>query len=418
MSIPLMGRGLLACAALTLLARPATLARHRSSQSVAEAQLRLLQLTVPDDMNTDVPVPVRDAIVELKMALAHQTDAIVQKLPSAATAAFAKQRLAQVMPLPKLGKISDDEWRKIGNSDTSRPLAGLYGGELTLTVRKPKPSLLLVQETFDIACGNDNVLLVYSNERGAWKRLLLWQSRPYTSIGEAFGDIYETLLLRPQRHGHPLLLVLHGTPWCSSTVSGFSMDVFELGTTSPPLWHGEHGYRRLDFDPPLTLRSTADGFEVRTSVNVWGEGDRVSRKGIMRYAVTLDGIHRAEPIGVNAHDSVEEWLQMPRTEAARFVDEQHSDSLIWTMFQEFTLRGKPEDADIPLANVGAVHACKDDRTHFQADITSTALAIGVPGGKPGPAFFVQLRQVANGYRIHTVTSSKDPACGGHDLMAP
>ncbi len=385
--------------------------------SVAEAQRRLLQLTVPDSMNTDVPLLVRDAISELKQALAQQSDAIVQKLPADASLASVKHRLAEAMPSPAVGKISDDQWRKISNSNTNQPLAGLYGGELTLTVTKPKPSLLLVQETFAIACGTDNVLLVYSKRTGAWKSILLWQSKPYTSIGEAFGDTYETLLLRPEHNAHPLLLVLHGTPWCTSTMSGFSMDVFELEASSDsvPLWHANHGYRRLDLDPPLTLRATVDGFEVRTSVSTSGE--RVNRKGVMRYAVAADGLHRVQPIAMNAHDSVEEWLQMPRTEAVEFAD-QPAASLAWTMFDNFTYENKPKNIIVPYPSVGAVRACIDDPTHFQAEITSEIFDPGAKGSRPGPAYFVQLRQVPNGYRIHAVTRTQDPTCNGPDLMSP
>ena len=314
---------------------------------------------------------------------------------------------------------------RLGNSDTNQPLAGLYGGELTISVKKPNPSLLLVQETFTIACGSDNVLLVYSNAGGSWKRVLLWQSKPYTSIGEAFGDTYETLLLGPEHNGHPLLLVLHGTPWCTSVMSGFSMDVLELGgpPNSVPFWHGEHGFR-LDSEPPLSVRATTDGFEVRASVSTSGERVTrkgfpyavVSRKGVMRYAVTSGGIHRVEPIAMNAHDSVEEWLEMPRTEAAGFTD-QPAGSLTWTMFDDFTYENKQWDAVRPLPGVVAVRACKDDPTHFQAGVTSELFDPAAKGSKPGPAYFVQLRHVPNGYRIHAVTATQDANCTGHDLMS-
>ena len=36
-----------------------------------------------------------------------------------------------------------------------------------------------------------------------------------------------------------------------------------------PLWHGEHGYRRLDLDPPLTLRPTAGGLPNDFLVVAW-----------------------------------------------------------------------------------------------------------------------------------------------------
>ncbi len=390
--------------------------RAQQQPTAAQAQQRLLQMTVPDSGETDVPTAVQKAISDLKRALVLHTDAAVTQLPPNVTAASAKQRLAASMPDPAVGKISDEQWRKIGDQSSKRPIAGLYGGRLTLSVKQPKPSLLLVQESFDIACGTDTVLLAYRNTSGAWKRTLLWESKPYDQISGAFGDVYETLLLKPEHDGHPLVLVLHGTPWCTSTMSAFSMDVLELGASTaraPLLWHGEHGYRRLDEDPPLTLRPTADGFEVRTSVS--GGGDNVSRKGVMRYAVTANSVRRVEPLAVNGRDSVVEWLELPRKEAAEFVDGP-AGSLSWQMFQDFTYEGKRNGASVPYPSVGAVRACKDSKSHFQAEVTSELFDSSLKGSRPGPAYFVQLREVANGYRIHAVTHAADGSCTGPDLM--
>ena len=242
-----------------------------SLASVAEAQGHLLKLTVPDSMDTSVPISIKAAISNFKRALALQTDAVITQMPADATAASVKQQLSTTMPPATIGKISDEQWRKMGEENSKQPIAGLYGGELTLAVSQPKPFLVLVRESFDIACGNDNILLAYSNASGAWKRILLWESKPYDQVSGAFGDTYETLLLKPEHDNHPLLLVLHGTPWCSSTMSGFDMDVLELGPAAManPLWHGEHGYRRLDLDPPLTLRPTAGGLPNDFLVVAW-----------------------------------------------------------------------------------------------------------------------------------------------------
>ncbi|GGG94346.1 hypothetical protein [Silvibacterium dinghuense] len=385
-------------------------------QPVTVAQQKLLQVKA-GDMDTSVSPALQSAISAFKTALAAQTDAVITQLPPQSTAEAAQQRLAAAMPSPAVGKPTDTDSKSADGNASSAPTAGQYGGELQLSVTQPEPSLFLVQESFDIACGDDTVLLAYRNESGHWQRILLWQSKPYNEISGAFGDTYAVQLLHPQRNGHPLLLVLHGTPWCTSTMSSFHMDVFELGASpaNTPLWHGDHGYRRLDLDPPLTLKLTADGFEVRTSVSE--AGDRIFRKGVMRYAFQNDAIHRIEPIAMNAHDSVEEWLEMPRSEAAGFADDVPG-SLTWKMFQDFTWEGRPEGAHIPLAEVGAVRACTDSTTHFQAEVTST---IYDPSGKqkdhPGPTYFVQLQQVSNGYRIHSAAQSPDPACKGPDLMS-
>jgi hypothetical protein len=391
-------------------------AQHPQTPSVAEAQHHLLQLTIPDSMYTGVPPTVQNAISELKRSLALQTDTVVTHLAVNITPASAKQRLSARMPAATVGKISDEQWRKINQEDLDNPLAGLYGGELTISVSQPKPHLLLVQETFDIACGSDNVLLAYSSTDGSWKRTLLWESKPYDEISGAFGDTYETLLLKTEHNNHTLLLVVHGTPWCTSTMSAFKMDVLELGDSeeASPIWHREHGYRRADLDPALTLRPAADGFEVRTSVST--SGDNVSRKGVMRYTVTPTGVHRVEPLAINGRDSVEEWLELPREDAVEFADDPAS-SLTWQMFQDFTYEGKAKGATVPYPMFGEVRACKDSTTHFQVTVTSEIFDPSVTGSRPGPAYFVQLQEVPNGYRIHAVTHASDSSCTGPDLMA-
>lgn len=390
--------------------------QQEPTTQVMQAQRNLLQLTPEDDTETAVPTAVRDAISGFKQALVLQTDAVITHIPADATAISAEQYLSSLMPAATVGKMSDEQWRKMSEDDSKRPIAGLYGGGLTFSISQPRPYLMLVQESFDIACGTDTVLLSYSNISGAWKRILLWKSKPYDQVSGAFGDTYETLLLKPKRNNHPLLLVLHGTPWCSSTMSGFAMDVLELGSplSATLMWHGQHGYRRLDLDPPLTLRPTADGFEVRTSVG--GGGDHVSRKGVMRYSVSANGVHRVEPLAMNAQDSVVEWLELPRKEAARFAD-QAIGSLTWQMFGDFTYEGKGKEPTVPHPYFGAVRACKDSHTHFQAEVTSSTFDGSKKGSRPGPAYFVQLQEVPNGYRIHFVTPLAERACTGPDLMA-
>jgi hypothetical protein len=334
------------------------------------------------------------------------------------TAASARQRLSSVMPDTNIGKLSERQMQVLGADDAKQPISGLYGGELTLSVSRPQSSLMIVQESFDIACGDDTVLLAYSNSSGIWRRVLLWVSQPYRQVSGAFGDVYQTLLLRPVYANHPLLLVVHGTPWCTSTVSSFAMDVLKVGEPSSAmlLWHRAHEYRRADLDPPLTVKPTTNGFEVRASVSGTGDGDHISRKGVMRYAVTGNGVRRVEPLAINGRDSVVEWLALPRIEAAAFADGPAA-SLTWQMFQTFTYEGRHNSATIPYPTVGAVRACKDSTMHFQADVTSQVFDTSPQGSHPGPAYFVQLRKVSNGYRIHSVTQVRDTRCSGPNLMA-
>ncbi len=199
------------------------------------------------------------------------------------------------------------------------------------------------------------------------------------------------------------------------------MDVFELGSAgNTPLWHGAHGYRRADLDPPLTLKTTANGFEVRTSVSTLAlaerNGGHVSRKGIMRYAVTANGIHRVQPLATNALSTLEEWLEMPRNEASEFADEP-AGSLTWTVYDTLTWRGvtSTEIDTHWTADYGPIRACTDNTKHFQAEM-KTSRGYGAKE-EHGTTYYVQMSEVPNGYRIHAVTAKPDAACTGPDLMA-
>jgi hypothetical protein len=57
------------------------------------------------------------------------------------------------------------------------------------------------------------------------------------------------------------------------------------------------------------------------------------------------GVHRVEPLAMNGRDSVVEWLELPREEAAAFADES-AGSLTWQMFQDFTYEGKGKNATV------------------------------------------------------------------------
>lgn len=383
-------------------------------RSVADAQKHLLSLTATN-METEVAPPIQDAIATLKQALAETTDAVMTAAPAQASVAILQQRLSGALPAERVGTRTDAEWTALGNRNDNTPMDGMYGGGLHLAVTSPRPGLVLVEERFDIECGADTLLLVYGNEAGHWKRMLRWDSGKYAQVSGAFGDTYETRILKPTRNGHPLLLVLHGTPWCTSTMSSFAMDVFDLGIPgNKPMWHGAHGYRRADLEPPLTLKTTADGFEVRTSVSVFG--DAIARKGIMRYAVTTDAIHRVQPLASNALGMLEEWLEMPREEASEFADDA-AGSLTWKLYDTLTWRDVAS-AQIDThwtANYGPVRACNDSARHFQAEM-ATSRGYGAKEER-GTTYYVQMKEVPNGYRIHAVTLKPDATCTGPNLMA-
>ena len=381
----------------------------------ARQQADLLNLSTTE-METDVPAAAQHIIPTLKDALVRLADDVLAAQPATANAAQVQQALTAVLPT---GKAPDDAKaiaaaKAAGKSEYEIPEKGDYGGEAKASVSDLQPGMLLVDTSFGIMCGEDHVLLGYSNAGGNWQRVLRWQAAPYNQVSGAFGDMFTPTLLEMKRNGHAVLLVVHGTPWCSSTESDFSMDTFEVdpaSATDKPFWHAEHSYRRADDDPGFQLRTTKDGFEARTSVDD-RIGDSVNRIGIMRYALTGATMQRTLPIAMNSRESVSEWLDMSQEEAKLFTDAP-AGSGTWQVWDALTYSGKSTDdaMKIPMLSYGDVRACSDAK-HYQVGLTSEVYSRDNKTHAPGPSYYIQLLETGNGYRIHEASIQPEPACKG------
>ncbi len=385
--------------------------------ALADAQRKLLAMQ-STPMETDVPASIQAGTVRLKEALVALTDSELATMPVNITDKRVGEVLqALLLPAsPKSGNASAG--KATSKEDSEKPESGNYGDDVSAIVTSSASGMLLVQESFGIMCGQDNVLLGYSNVSGKWKRILRWQAPPYKQVSGAYGDWYETRLLAPQRNGHPVLLVVHGTPWCTSTMSAFSMDSLELNPdtkTETAFFHASHGYRRADDDPPASLKVTQDGFEVRASVNDW-DMNRISRKGVMRYRMAGNTLQRTLPIAMNARESVNEWIEeMHHDEAALFTDAP-AGSRLWQMWQTLTYDGKPEGAMTPLTDYGDVRACTDSLRHFQVEIDTSIDTPGEKPSTPGPRYYVQVEEAGNGYLLHDAPTFPNPVCAGRVVM--
>jgi hypothetical protein len=163
-----------------------------------------------------------------------------------------------------------------------------YGNDLRVTVKKltELPHSLTVQLTFGTACGDDNTLLIYTRSEEAWHKRLEWHSSRYTKASDSFGDFFHYILLPPNASGgEDRIAVAHGTPWCTSRYSSFSVDLLELaGATTPQrlLSHVKESYTRDEEVPPL--KRTPNGFELHATIS-GDDADHFSMSTVFRYDV-------------------------------------------------------------------------------------------------------------------------------------
>jgi len=368
------------------------------------------------EMDTTVPATVRNQLVKLKDALSCVADVALAQAGPSIDAVELQNRIAKVLTA---NSQEPADTHVVSNDDQA---VGCFGQNLTVNVSRPPNVAELLETEFSVGipCGDDHMLLIYALDNGTWKRQLRWQAPPLKEISDAFGDFFVSGVLSPSAGGTSAasIVVAHGTPWCTSRLSGFAIDVLSAGSTpdSPKvLWHTGRGYSRGDFIP--RLRCSGDTFELRVNKSSF-DIDSFERRVIYRYRLDEhQAIHRIEPIAVHARGFVEEWLSAPWPESEGF-SAQGTGSMLQIIHDQFE-QPRTSDSEFVTHSHGPVRKCNAPGT-FQVEIRSTLEKIvpGKPGGEsqPLPTRYFHVREVKDGYLMVSAPSEADPGCKGAGLM--
>jgi len=397
-----------------------------SALSQAAAQATTLQRELEnikvEEMDTAVPADARDLLDRLKDALTHTADAALGCAPPLVNATELQASLAEALhanpPEPPENTVISSNDHRFDEA------FGSYGHNLRVRGGRPQNALglLVVEFAFNIACGNDHMLLVYALDRGAWVEKLRWQAPPLKDVSDAYGDFFVSAILPGASTGDESewrVIVAHGRPWCTSRFSGFKTDLLAPGVDphSPRvLWKIDRGYSRFEFAPKL--KTSANTFELRLN-DTCMDSDAYERRVIYRYRVNDDGsVQRVGPIAINARGFVEEWLSAPWAESRGFLAADASANL-QAVHDQFDPPSKPDSSEFVTHAYGPVRACKAAGV-FQVQIDSTLekMVPGKPGGdsSPLPSRYFHVREVKDGYSMISAPSEPDPACSGSNLM--
>lgn len=345
------------------------------------------------DMDMRVPPEASRRITELKEAVTCAVDAIVS---GAAIGLEAAALEAEVARLLSSKDQADDAFAGRTAVIATRPAAS--------------PAALTVDIEMGITCGSDHMLLVYLEEKGHWKRLLRWQAPALTQSSDAFGDFFLSALLMPPLSGDqilgPRMVVAHGTPWCTSRMSAFAIDVLAptLDPNSPQVvWHTRRGYSRGNYTPKLT--ASGDTFELRVSRNAL-DLDHDERRVIYKYRLNPQrGVRRIGPLRVHARGFVEEWISAPWEEAEGLTDPASSATLRQVHSETAGQQGK----NAIFHHYGPVTKCKAPGV-FQVAIRMDSQ------NRPLPTRYFRVRESDQGYMMLAAPTQPNPTCAGPDLM--
>ncbi len=292
-----------------------------------------------------------------------------------------------------------------------------YGDDLAVHVKSlsDKPEVLAIDLSFSIGCGDNHMLLVFRHVENSWQEALDWHSSKYTKPSDAFGDFFVYSLV-PGPTNNPLIAVAYGSPWCSSRMSAFHVDLLHpAGESSPQalLAHLDEGYSRDDHIP-TALKQTVDGFQIRVWDDSLDSDTLLTRPRIYRFRTTQAKLERIQPIAENARDFVDVWLQAP-----------WADSKAWAEQPSPALRSTRDRFDYshnenrPEVQYGPVRACASDTRDFQVEIDLTEFVdknSSKVTSRDLPPLFAKVRQNQNSFTMISITDKPDPTCIGPDLM--
>ncbi|KVZ80162.1 hypothetical protein [Burkholderia ubonensis] len=374
------------CPAADAAARAALDARHRLQQIPSQQSDYVSETVLPAQ---------RDAIRAYKQALVGAIDARLACSDERVEPAALQRTLAATLRASAKPAGAD------GHSS--------FGDNPTVQVERaatPRP-LVLVRTGFDVTCGDDNLLAGYvwdnSGDNGGWRRVLRWQSDDYNDVSGAYGRGFEFTALPGGQ-----VVVVHGTPWCTSTWTHFVADVIVPANGAAPqravfrmskdYWFEEDNFR---------LKTRPDGFELRAAVHSIDLNLLLVRPGIYRYRVDGDTVHRVQPAAANGRDFVDEWLTVDDTLAREWSDPASAAAALKAR-QALNERRKAPDTSF---GYGAVRGCSTAKDRFQVEIALT--------GKSGQTVakrYGLIRQEANGFTMLGLQDAPEPTCRGANLM--
>ncbi|MBN3791044.1 hypothetical protein [Burkholderia sp. Ac-20353] len=369
-------------------------AADTTARAALDAQRRLTQLpsVQSDDVSETVLPAQRDAIRTYKQALVGAIDARLACSNEHVEPAALQRTLAAA-----LGATSQPvEWTSRGSSFGGSP------GVHIERVASPRP-LLLVRAGFDVPCGDDNLLAGYAWDNGGWRRVLRWQSGDYNDVSGAYGRGFEFAALPGGQ-----VVVVHGTPWCTSTWTHFVADVIVPANGSAPqrtvfstnadYWYSEDNFR---------LKTRPDGFELRAVIHS-NDADVLMRPGIFRYRVDGDAVHRIQPAAANGRDFVDEWLNVDDA-LAREWSEPAAAAAALTARKALNEQLK---APYTALSYGPVRGCTSAKDRYQVEIGLNGKSGGIVAKRYG-----LIRQDPNGFTMLALRDTPEPTCRGANLMA-
>ncbi len=365
-----------------------------AAAQVAVARKTLLALPIGDGMQTDVSPAGQQAIAAMK----RQLDEFVS-----AYARCASQSLDPEKAAADLARLVPPAPAAIGAFVNGRrvPEDAHYGYRVDFDVRRPtsQPTLLAIITKFQVECGEDTLLMIFADGGGGWNEVLHAQSKPYTTIADAWAS-FDYAISPPDGSGHWYVLTKTVAPWCSSTWSEIRYTVLRpvpasadpkiLLSRSDSIWWGSDDFGTVTADRnDFAVRFHAESIDTGVHNRVW----------VRHFRIDDNGIRRIPPVALSPRDFVDEWIISSWDEA---IGWSAVDAGLAKMHAKLSDR-KFHDS----FNFDSAIKCGGAATRFQIAVKSDAT----------DEKFYFLVSGDFDFRMDAVSPAPNPSCGGPNILA-
>jgi len=198
----------------------------------------------------------------------------------------------------------------------------VYGDILDIDIQRPDmhPDLVAATTRLGVCCGEDSSLYLFQRNNG-WSLILTQEANGYEDISGAQGW-FDYRISPPDPAGGFFVVTVNVNPWCTSNWQSVRYRVLRPGADPFRLQvllnEAETIY--VGIDPPYTLDADASTFTLKFAAYQDLNPDDFIRPHIVKYRVSTNSVRRIPPLAELPDDFLDEWLDLPWNQAARWAD--------------------------------------------------------------------------------------------------
>jgi hypothetical protein len=288
-----------------------------------------------------------------------------------------------------------------------------YGYIPEIDIEQPDrhPELLIAKTTLAINCGGDTSLYIFKRSENHWAMALALETNDYEEVSGA-QNTFDYAISPADEAGEFFIVAADVNAWPTSRWQMIRYKVLRIGASpyeSKLVLSATRGILR-DREPVFQLTATATKFRL----DFWGlqslDYGIQERAYTLRYSVEGDRVTRIAPLASRPEDFLDEWINLPWEEAARWVNASNREAM-----QQWHRRLQQTEGAHYYTDFSFIQPCREQkdtwRIGLNIDPKERADAL------PAELYFTITRKHGTFY-LRDINEVRPPGCPGEGSPYP